>query len=138
MAATGKSRRPPQRRPSDLEIHAEIERTRLKTIGFTIIGSIFAVAVMLLAAVPLAHEIAGKKTDFEVNLTLSLTITFTITTAVASGFAVTYRKINQRLRRRNGELEDELDKSQRNVTRLEGEIADAHGRLQDLEEAAGA
>lgn len=132
------SRKPPSpRRPSDLEIHAELEKTRIKTIGWTIVGSFIGLSILTLSAVPLAHQIAGKRTDVEVNITLSLSIAFAFTTAIGSGFAVVYRRINKRLRRRNRDLEGELLKVNQRVTDLEGELGDAHGRIQDLQEGPG-
>lgn len=127
---------PSPRRPTDAEIHAAVERTRLKTVGWTVVGALGMVCLMLLAAVPLAHAIAGKRTDFEVNVTLTATITLSIAVTISTSFALLYRRINQKLRARNTRLEADLDKAVQNVARLDAELGDAHGRIQDLEAAA--
>lgn len=132
------SRKPaPVRRPSDAEVAATVERTRIKTIGWTTVLSFVGIAVVLLAAVPLAHAIAGKKTDFDVNVTLSLSIVFSITTTIATGFAVRYRITNRHMRHRTKDLEGDLLKAQARISDLEQELSDAQGQIQDLEEAAG-
>lgn len=134
--ASGK-KGPPARRPSDAEVHASIERTRIKTTGWTIVCGILGLAIVLLSSVPLAHAIAGRKTDFEVNVTLSLSIVFSVSITVSTTFAFVYRRVNRRLRRRNQELENDLLKERQRVAQLEEAVTDANGRIQDLEEAAG-
>jgi hypothetical protein len=88
------------------------------TVRYVVIT--LSLGVLLWAATPLAHEIAGKDTNFNVNITLTLAATLAATTVAGYGKAAIQGQRAKHLERRNSEL-------YRRVEELQKEL-EAYGR----------
>jgi hypothetical protein len=72
------------------------------TVRYVVI--ILSLGGLLWLATPLAHEIAGKDTNFNVSITLALTATLAATTVAGYGQAARQRQRAKHLETRNSEL----------------------------------
>jgi hypothetical protein len=99
-----------------------LQQTRLNYARVFIAGVfVFFVGLGLLSlmAVPLAHAIAGKHTDFSLTVSFSLTAVFTATTAISTGCAVVQTRRVGHHKNRAKDLENRLKRAQARVAELE-------------------
>jgi hypothetical protein len=96
-------------RPTPDEV---IARARLYFAVIVIVGIFICcvgLGVFALMAVPLAHAIAGKHTDFSFTFSLSLSATLAVSTAVTSGGWILQSRRARRYKDRTKELEAKLE-----------------------------
>jgi hypothetical protein len=99
-----------------------LERTRLNYAIVVIVGIFvffLGLGLLSLMAVPLAHAIAGKHTDFSLTISFSLTAVFTATTAISTGCAVVQTRRVGHHKNRAKDLEGRLKRAQARVAELE-------------------
>jgi hypothetical protein len=111
--------------PSDEKL---VERARLNYAIVFVVGvfvTFLGLGLLSLMAVPLAHTIAGKHTDFTLTVSFSLTAVFTVTTAISSGCAVVQTRRVGHHKTRAKDLESRLRQSQAHVAELEQQARDS-------------
>lgn len=110
MAKTrGGSRRTAANHPSDEVL---IARARVYLALVWVLGVFVAfvgLGVFALMAVPLAHAIAGKHTDFGMTVSVSFNAALTATTALAGGGLVLQSRRVRHYKGRTRQLEGRLD-----------------------------
>ncbi len=84
------------------------------------VAIILSLGGLLWAATPLAHEVAGKNTNFNVNISLALTATFAVTTAAGYGYAAMQRARAKHLETRNGALNRRIEELQKDLEKYKG------------------
>jgi len=76
---------------------------------------ILALGALLWMATPLAHEVAGKNTNFNINITIALTAALGLTTVAGYSYANIQRKRASYLERRNRDLVARVDELQKEL-----------------------
>jgi hypothetical protein len=108
-------------RPTPDEV---IARARMIWAAICVVGIFVTCAglgLFTIMAVPLAHAIAGKHTDFTLTLSISLSATLAATTALAGGgLAIQTRRVN-RYKDRTLKLEQKLEAQGKTLSGGEGE-----------------
>ena len=105
--------------PSDEVLLATLRNQYVWCMTVRYVAIIVSLGVLLLMATPLAREIAGKNTNFNVNVTLALTATLALTTAAAYGYAARQRDRANHLDRRNMVLAQRVEELQNKLDKLE-------------------
>jgi hypothetical protein len=98
------------------------DRVRLYYAILVIVGifvTFLGLGFLSLMAVPLAHVIAGKHTDFTLTVSFSVSAVFTVTTAISSGCAVVQTRRLGHHKNRAKDLENRLKRAQARVAELE-------------------
>lgn len=104
-----------------------LERTRLNYAIVVIVGIFvffLSLGLLSLMAVPLAHAIAGKHTDFSLTVSFSLTAVFTATTAISAGCAAIQTRRVRHHKNRAKDLENRLKQVQARTAELEKQADD--------------
>ena len=89
MSDKRKPEEEPRPATSDEVVLAELENTRTWAMTVRYVAITNSLGILLVLATPLAREIAGENTTFNVNVTLSLTAALTLTTVGAVAYAAT-------------------------------------------------
>ena len=104
---------------SEEVVLAKLQNTHAWIVTVRYVLMILAFGVVLWMATPLAREIAGQDTNFNVKVTMGLTATLTLTTAAGYGYALNQRRRANHLDRRNKQLERQVEELQNKLDHLE-------------------
>jgi Ni,Fe-hydrogenase I large subunit len=105
--------------PSDEVVLATLRNKYAWCMTVRYVAIVLSVGLLLLMTTPLARQIAGKNTDFNVNVTLALSATLAFTTAGAFVYAARQRDRAKHLESRNGTLTRRVEELQNKLDKLE-------------------
>jgi hypothetical protein len=109
MASGTPRRAKAQRAPSDEVLIATLRNKYAWALTVRYVAIILSLGALLRLAAPLAHEIAGKDTNFNVNISLALTALLSVTTAAGYGYAAQQRARARHLETRNAQLDRRIE-----------------------------
>jgi len=115
----GGSRRTAANRPSDdvLIARARVYLTFAWALGIFV--GLVGLGIFALMAVPLAHAIAGKHTDFGLTVSVSFNAALTATTALTGGGLILQSRRVSRYKSRTRQLEQRLEDEGKTVSSKE-------------------
>jgi hypothetical protein len=119
MSDKRKSEEESRQAPSEEVLLAELENARTWAMTVRYVAITLSLGILLVLATPLAREIAGQDTSFNVNVTLSLTAALTLTTVGALAYGRNQRNRANYLDGRNKRLERQVEELQNKLDRLQ-------------------
>jgi hypothetical protein len=99
--------RKPERRqgPSEAVLLATIANKHAWIVTWRIVLTLLSLAALTLATAPVAHQIAGTNTNFNVNIAITFAVTLVFTQTVTGVYAENRRRRAKHLEQRNRVLE---------------------------------